>query len=50
MSGNAATIGSVIVIFYGLGWAGFTSCFYFNMTHIVIGVYDFCVGIKISNR
>lgn len=50
MSADAATLGDVIVVFYGLGWAGFAACFYFNFTHIIIGIYDFCVGMKVTNR
>lgn len=43
-------MGGVISAFYGFGWAGFILCFYFNMAHVVIGVYDMCVGLRISNR
>jgi hypothetical protein len=48
--GDAETMGSIITIFYGFGWAGFVFCFYFNLSHVVIGIYDLCVGLKISNR
>jgi hypothetical protein len=50
MTSSASALGSVIVIFYGLGWAGVAACFYFNFAYIITGIYDFCVGIKVSNR
>jgi hypothetical protein len=40
----------VISIFYGLGWVGFVSCFYFNLTFVAMGTYDLCVGLKVTNR
>ena len=43
-------MGPTITIFYGLGWAGFILVFYFNITHVVIGLYDLCVGLRTSNR
>jgi hypothetical protein len=50
MESDTSSMGDKIALFYGLGWAGFASCFYFNVTHIVIGLYDFCVGLKATNR
>jgi hypothetical protein len=50
MSESAATIGKTISIFYGLGWLGFGLCLFFNLTHVVIGVYDLCVGFRVTNR
>jgi hypothetical protein len=50
MNGDINEMGSTITKFYGMGWAGFFLCFYFNITYIVIGVYDFCAGLRLSNR
>ena len=49
-SGDINQMGDVITHFYGLGWAGFVFCFYFNASFIIIGVYDLCVGLRVSNR
>jgi hypothetical protein len=49
-SSNISDMGTTISVFYGMGWAGFVFCFYFNLSHVVIGVYDLCVGVKVSNR
>lgn len=43
-------MGTQISMFYGFGWAGFFLCFYFNLSYVVIGIYDFCVGLRTSNR
>ena len=39
-----------IRFFHALGWTGFISVFYFNMTFVIIVIYDLCVGLKASNR
>ena len=43
-------MGNTINVFYGLGWAGFALCFYFNLTHVILCVYDFITGLKKSSR
>jgi hypothetical protein len=50
MSSDSNTLESTTAIFYGIGWAGFAFCFYFNITFVAIGIYDMCVGLKESNR
>lgn len=37
-------------MFYGIGWAGFVFCFYFNIMFVIFGVYDLCIGLRVSNR
>jgi hypothetical protein len=49
-NGDINQMGTVISLFYGMGWAGFVFCFYFNLTFVAIGIYDFCVGMRTSNR
>jgi hypothetical protein len=50
MSSDASGLEGVTKLFYGLGWAGFAACFYFNISFICTGLYDFCVGLRVSNR
>lgn len=50
MSSDASTLGDTINVFYNIGWAGFGLCFYFNVSFVVIGIYDLCVGLQTSNR
>lgn len=50
MTSDTNGLESLTRLFYGMGWAGFVFCMYFNLGHICIGVYDLCTGLKISNR
>ena len=50
MKGSTDSIGDSIQLFYAAGWAGFAFCFYFNISHVVISIYDLCVSLKVSNR
>jgi hypothetical protein len=50
MSTDAAGLESTTKSFYGLGWAGFAACMYFNLSFVCINIYDLCVGLRVSNR
>jgi len=50
MKSDIQSIGNSVLFFYGIGWAGFILCFYFNISHVLISIYDLCVSLKISNR
>ena len=50
MKADAEALGPAVQLFYGVGWAGFAFCFYFNIAHVVISIYDLCVSVKVSNR
>jgi hypothetical protein len=43
-------MGEVISLYYGLGWLGFCLCFYFNLAHLFICIYDFITGLRSSSR
>jgi len=49
-SGNINDMGSTIAFFYGIGWAAFLLCFYFNLTYVGIGIYDFITGLRSTSR
>ena len=49
-SGDINQLSGVISMFYGVGWAGFVFCFYFNIMFVIFGVYDLCIGLRVSNR
>jgi len=50
MSADTDALSKLTKIFYSLGWAGFALCFYFNISHVLICVYDLCIGLRQSNR
>jgi len=47
---DPTTIGDLVNVFYGVGWAGFILCFYFNIGFLITGIYDFCFNLKATNR
>lgn len=50
MEGDASALENATTVFYGLGWAGFAFCSYFNLTYVCVGIYDLCVGLRVTNR
>jgi hypothetical protein len=50
MSSDGDTLAESTKIFYGLGWAAFAACMYFNLSFVCINIYDLCVGLRVSNR
>ena len=50
MKSDSESLGNSVQMFYGIGWAGFIFCFYFNISHVLISIYDLCVSLKVSNR
>ncbi len=50
MTSDENGLGAATKLFYGIGWTGFACCMYFNLGHVSIGIFDFCVGLKLSNR
>ena len=49
-SGDINQMELTVRAFQGLGWFGFVLVFYFNIAFIVMVVYSFCVGLRVSNR
>ena len=49
-SGDMNQMAGTIRIFSSLGWLGFILCFYFNLSFVVTGVYDLCLGMQTSAR
>lgn len=50
MKSDTDGLASLTKIFYGLGWAGFAACFYFNISFICMNIFDLCTGLRVSNR
>lgn len=50
MIGDASVLEKTTAVFYSLGWTGFACCCYFNLSFICIGIYDMCIGLKVTNR
>ncbi len=50
MKASTTELEQLTKVFYGLGWAGFAMCLYFNISFITINIYDLCVGLRVSNR
>lgn len=50
MVGDASVLEKTTAVFYSLGWTGFACCCYFNLAFVGIGIYDMCVGLRVTNR
>lgn len=36
--------------YYRTGWVGFGMLFFFNLAFIILGLFDFLLGCKMSNK
>jgi hypothetical protein len=43
-------MGGTIKAFQVIGWVSFILIFYFNLSFLIMVVYDLCSGFKKSNR
>ena len=50
MASNPLTLERSIEIFYKIGWLGFAACWFFNIGHLIIFIYDCIMGCRKSNR
>jgi hypothetical protein len=50
MSADSSGLEETTAVFYGIGWAGFAFCTYFNLMHVFTCIYDFCVGLRVTSR
>ena len=50
MLNDPETISQTVGMFYGIGWAGVAFCFIFNISHILLSLYDLYRGCLITTR
>ena len=50
MKNDSQTLEYSIQMFYRMGWVGFVMCFLFNIGFIVLYIFDFVRGCRMSNR
>ena len=50
MRNDDATLQETITMFYRFGWVGFGMVFFFNITFIILFIFDIVRGCKMSNR